>query len=142
MPLRSLKKVDKPVYIQDIIIQQKAKPPDLVVGEFNFSSTKPGTESRLLAHIEELITDAANVHLANNAKSTITRLLTHEFSFYTKEPLTLDEFNKVLKHIEKLSMQYENLHLVLSSFAVLNVDNKVVNTTLHVQCGKKPHKSN
>jgi hypothetical protein len=70
----------------------------------------------------------------------IVRLSTNEFFFYTKEPLTLKEFeelqNKIASEAEK---RPSGVQLILGSFAVKTVDNKVMNVVPHITCGQPPN---
>ncbi|MBI2785166.1 MAG: hypothetical protein HYX60_02190 [Legionella longbeachae] len=69
----------------------------------------------------------------------ITRLSTNEFFFYTKEPLTLEEFTKLQNELsDKAKTLPCGIHLILSSFAVKTLNNEVMNVTPHITCGKKP----
>jgi len=69
----------------------------------------------------------------------ITRLVTNEFMFYTKVPLSMEEFGKFQQKLYDLAAaQPENLHLVLGSFAVRTPDNKVMNVVPHIECGSSP----
>lgn len=69
----------------------------------------------------------------------ITRLSTHEFSLYTKDPLNGAEFSSLIDAVYQIAKrQHSNVHLLLSSFAVLTNDNKILNVSLYVQCGSDP----
>ncbi|MDI1351292.1 MAG: hypothetical protein PSV35_00750 [bacterium] len=104
-------------------------------------------ESRLFADIKNLMIQAHQTHSQNNKQADtqiedpdfITRLSTNEFFFYTREPLTINEFenlqNKLAAEAETLS---PGVHLVLGSFAVLNSNNQVMSVTPHLTCGPNP----
>ena len=141
--------INTPIFIQDIIargIPTCTKPP---VGEFgNLSADEKTQTSRLYLIIKNLIEDAAFEHkkmncngntLRSNKENNITRLITNEFSFYTKTPLSIAEFNQLQQKILLLAKQQpKNLHLVLSSFAVRTPDNKIMNVVAQIECGQSP----
>lgn len=103
------------------------------------NETETDLINRILLHIEKLINYANDCHKDQYDNSNITRLLTNEFYFYTKTPLSLDNFKKLLQNIKGLASKCEeNLHLVLGSFAVLTPDNKLMNVVPFVMCGKDP----
>lgn len=73
-----------------------------------------------------------------NCRNKITRLLTHEFSFYTEQPLTLVEFEQLIEEIDKIAQQLRpNVHLLLSSFAI-QLEEGVLNNTIYLQGGAQP----
>lgn len=123
---------------------------DQTVDEKNAEKFAATEQKRLYDSIENLINDAATQHkqqycnkngsLLNENSNKITRLVTNEFFFYTYRPLTIKEFENLQQKINTLaSKQPENLHLVLSSFAVLTSDEKkTMNVVVHIECGKKP----
>lgn len=72
-------------------------------------------------------------------KDYITRLSTNEFFFYTKEPLTLQEFERVQNKIaEKARALSPGVQLILGSFAVQSMGS-VMNVTPHITCGAAPN---
>ncbi len=103
--------------------------------------------SRLESSIHQLMDDADKVYQTNCYKpgtnevnpDYITRLSTNEFFFYTKEPLTLEEFEKIQNKIaDKAKTLSSGVSLIFGSFAVKTEDNKVMNVTPHITCGKAP----
>lgn len=103
---------------------------------------------RLDLSITELMDEAENIYQTNsNTAGTtdrdpdyITRLSTNEFFFYTKEPLTLKEFEDLQSTIaDKAKTLSSGVQLILGSFAVKTEDNKVMNVTPHVSCGETPN---
>lgn len=111
------------------------------------SKERTQMEERLFNQINDLINEANTTHLANCKlpdsdrvdPDYITRLSTHEFFFYTQEPLTLKEFERLQDKIaDKCATLSFGIHLVLSSFAVKNADNQVMNVTPHITCGPSP----
>lgn len=69
----------------------------------------------------------------------VTRILLHEFFFYTSEPFSYENFLLLIEDIHKIAKrQLDNVHLVLSSFAVKTPDNKLLNMVLYVECGLEP----
>ncbi|MBL7479429.1 hypothetical protein [Legionella bononiensis] len=148
----------KKLVIQDkaVIARMSGKNP---VGEARKATdpipTAPMTDNerkdmaeRLELSLYELMDDAENTYQANChfPETTdvdpdyITRLSTNEFFFYTKEPLTLEEFealqNKIATKAKTLS---PGVQLILGSFAVKTEDDKVMNVTPHITCGKSPN---
>lgn len=102
---------------------------------------------RLEHSISELMDDAENSHQVNSHitgttdpdPEYITRLSTNEFFFYTKEPLSLKEFEELQNKIaEKAKTLSPGVQLILGSFAVKTDDNKVMNVTPHISCGTLP----
>ena len=103
--------------------------------------------SRLESSIHQLMDDAKKVYQTNCYKpgtdevnpDYITRLSTNEFFFYTKEPLTLEEFEKLQNKIaDKAKTLPSGVSFIFGSFAVKTEDNKVMNVTPHITCGKAP----
>lgn len=69
----------------------------------------------------------------------ITRLITPEYSLYTRNPLSLKDYTSLISTIEEIaSLLHENVHLVLSSFAVRTEQNDLLNITLYIECGEEP----
>lgn len=98
---------------------------------------------RLEKSIFTLMDEAKNAHEANNLKYNdpdhITRMSTNEFFFYTKEPLTLKEFEELQNKIaEKAKTMPEGVQLILGSFGVKTDDGKVMNVVPHISCGNPP----
>ena len=61
----------------------------------------------------------------------ITRLSLPEFSLYTKEPLSLADYEKLVRAVEEMAKrQQPNVHLLLSTMAVRTADNHVLNMSL------------
>lgn len=113
--------------------------------EFKYSDAE-----RLLDHVQMLASIANLYHqkyyceektkgiftIKNDCRYKVTRILLPEFSLYTKKPLTLPEFKEFVAAVVAMAeKQHANVHLVLSSIAVLSEDNEVINTALYVQCG-------
>ncbi len=103
--------------------------------------------SRLEKSISTLMDDAERTYQKNCHKpgttdvdpDYITRLSTNEFFFYTKEPLTLNEFEKIQNKITtKAQALSPGVQLILGSFAVKTDAGKVMNVTPHITCGKQP----
>ncbi len=97
---------------------------------------------RLGSCIMNLMDIACSEHLTQtslhvNAQEVITRLSTNEFFFYTKEPLNLNEFEKLQEIlIEKAEGMPAGIHLILGSFAI-NIQGKgLINVTPFIVCGK------
>jgi len=74
--------------------------------------------------------------IKNDCKNKITRLLTNEFSLHTVKPLTLNELSKLLSSIKMIAKSLlPNVHLVLSSLAVVTNDHRLLNMVVYVECG-------
>lgn len=70
-------------------------------------------------------------------KDYIVRLSTHEFFFYTQEPLTLTEFERLCRKIAWYAeTSHAGIHLVLGSFAVVTAENRVMNVTPYIMLGE------
>jgi len=148
--------------IQDIVIASKLnKEGKTATGEFGHPENHGGKPAdpnekpeavieRLSNAIIDLANDAAAQHrasfcqngtntLRDDAKNRMTRMTTNEFFFYTQKPLTIEQFQALMKDVgEMAASQPENLHLVLGSFAVRTPDNKVMNVVPHIECGPTP----
>jgi hypothetical protein len=67
----------------------------------------------------------------------VTRISTAEFSFYTLEPLTLNEFEELQNRVVVRAKQMDRgIHIVLGSFAVVTEDQQVMNVVPHITCGE------
>ncbi|OGV25707.1 MAG: hypothetical protein A3F18_01370 [Legionellales bacterium RIFCSPHIGHO2_12_FULL_37_14] len=134
------------IKIQDMILYESANEDFLNV---------PNTLTRKsLPHfINELFLMLSEQHLANNyqkdsmgeyvikenRENYVTRLLMPEFTLYTKDPLTLDEFHDLVKNIEKMAKTLKpNAHLLLSTLAVVDANGKLLDTAIYVEGGKSP----
>ena len=94
-------------------------------------------EARLYEGISSLMDEAKHVHLKHSRmKHDVTRLMTHEFFFYTQQPLTLAEFESLQNKINaKIKQLPDGIQFILGSFAVMSPDNKVMNVTPHITSG-------
>lgn len=153
---RQHEKADKPIIIRDLVAHAYGSMGSYGESDnthLNFNKQRPFV--RLKDHLAFLfklakaqhemdITTEEKLHKAE----LITRLSTAEFSLYTKMPLDQIWFDDLLRFIEKQARQLpENVHLLLSSFSLLLVDNKLSNVTLYVEGGFEPvihliHKGN
>ena len=95
---------------------------------------------RLENSIFTLMDEAKVAHQDNNLNPDhITRLSTNEFFFYTKEPLTIKEFEELQNKIaERAKTMPEGVQLILGSFAVKTDQDMVMNVTPHISCGNQP----
>lgn len=99
--------------------------------------------NRLEESIYILMNEAKATYTANNSRHNdlehITRLSTNEFFFYTKEPLTLKEFEALQNKIaEQAKTMPAGVQLILGSFAVKTDEGRVMNVTPHITCGEPP----
>jgi hypothetical protein len=144
---------NEPVTITDLVIYSKNA--DYSYGESRSHSNGyqiVPVVSRLIDQIQ-FLADLARLHhqkqycdlengnykIKNQYLNHITRLSLSEFSLYTSKPLTLQEFVLIFEQIQTIaSACEENIHLLLSSFAVINETNEILNLSLYVQGGKEP----
>lgn len=169
--LAAKKPVSQSIEIQDIIVttldalQADVKYKSITyVGEFGNPKADEKTQiPRLFDSIKSLMDRASYTHkqkhcvkgnqLKEESQNKITRVVTNEFLFYTKTPLSIAEFEKLQEKILTYAKKHpENLHLVLSSFAVKTPDEtminsegyeivipgKVMNVAAYVECGDDP----
>lgn len=140
------------INIRDIAVIAPCKKdgarPVAPTGEFNkHKEYAPMSADERIAMVERLydsmsilMDEAKNVHLKHSKmKHDVTRLITHEFFFYTQQPLTLQEFeslqNKIGNKIEQLPA---GIQFILGSFAVMSPGDKVMNVTPHIASGTQP----
>jgi hypothetical protein len=151
---RELESVNQTIYFRDLVFRVTEGYGEANWHECSYKYHQP-TEIRLIHHIQSIFKFAQEDHRANNCeqlsnstfitkedkKNHITRLTTHEFSLYTKVPLTLIEYGKLIEDIQKMAETLEpNIHILLSSFAVLYQNNpeKILNVSVYVQGGSQP----
>lgn len=144
---KALKQFNQNIYITDLIVRS----PFASFGESS-SHAKHQVSStlRLQTQIATLFALANEHHremycekdslgfyqLKKEKKNHVTRLSTHEFSFYTKTPLTLNEFQLLLSDIEKMADTLTpNVYILLSSFAVHNNAGTLFNMSLFIEGG-------
>lgn len=142
------------IYFRDLIIKIQDGYGEADWQPFSFNNKQP-IETRLRAHIFSLLTFAQEDHRANycekisdesyaiksGKENHITRLTTHEFSLYTKTPLSLDAYRELLADIENKAKKLEpNIHILLSSFAVIldEQSKTIMNVSIYIKSGKTP----
>ena len=146
----ALEQLNQNVTITDLVVRTPFDP----YGETSpyDNKQKQPTIKRILAHIATLFAFANEYHGAINCtrvadsyqleedkKNSITRLSTHEFSFYSKQALTITEFQLILGDIEKMASRLTpNVHILLSSFAVNTRDSKLLNMSIFIEGGNPP----
>jgi hypothetical protein len=146
----ALEQLNQNVAITDLVVRTPFAP----YGEAVPSSNTPEQPSilRLQAYIETLLAFANEYHgaincdlgsaryqLKKNKRNNITRLSTHEFSFYTAQPLTLAEFQLILSNIETMAGKLTpNVHALLSSFAVKSHDGTLLNMSVFIEGDNPP----
>ncbi len=146
-----LEQMNQKAYITDLVVRS----PFEAFGEANAQpgKYKQTQEKRLKAYIASLLTFANEYHhalncqadsdgfyqLKENRKNHITRLTTHEFFFYTKKPLSLEQFHAISQAIEKMAMKLTpNVHILLSSFAVQDNNGTLFNMSFFIEGGENP----
>lgn len=138
------------IHIQDYIVRSDSEKHN-PIGECNQIDADESTQStRLYQFISTLIENVSQTHQKNHCIGTdlaikkgsenhLSRLITNEFMFYTKKRLESDDFTLLLDKILDLAKkQPENLHLILSSFAVKALNTKTMNVVIFITCGKNP----
>lgn len=145
--------MNEDIHIRDIFVY--AKSINQIFGEYDQRKTKDEYDhvmERLFDHIELLANIANTYHqeyycqLSEDGKSyvlrpqcrnKITRLALSEFSLFAHRPLTLKEFSSLAEAVHKMAASlHPNVHLQLSTMAVITEDNTILNMSLHVQCGE------
>ena len=145
---------NKQIYIRDIFVSAAIS--SVSHGEFHMQKKQPSAKSwfeRLIDHVEILANIANEHHIHDYCKQKadnsyfvssqhlnhITRLSLHEFSLYSKEPLTLAQYEQFVSKVAAFSEKLQpNVHLLLSSMAVVVTQDCAVNMSLYVQCGAQP----
>lgn len=148
-----LAKMNEDIHILDLFVY--AQSINQIYGEYNQRKTKDEYDhvvERLFDHIE-LLANIANIYhqqyycqlsadgesyvLRPQCRNKITRLALSEFSLFAHRPLTLKEFSALAEAVHKMAANlHPNVHLLLSTMAVITEDNTILNMSLHVQCGK------
>lgn len=95
----------------------------------------PGRVDRILDQIKLLGELAKNAKTKEDPQQLLTRVVTDEFSFYTKNtPLTIDEYKNLINKVsESLKNLPPNIVLIISSMPVLWPDGTLRNAVLHIQ---------
>ena len=132
--------------IHDIIFITKETDYELKpIGEANSLKSTEGTLHRLFTTIRNLMDEAQKTynkhayHLDTKQLNLnyITRLSTNEFFFYTLEPLSLADFERLQNDIAaKAKTMSSGVQLILGSFAVVTDEGRVMNVTPHIICGE------
>lgn len=142
-----------PLIIRDLLVCPQKQSSSYSYGESSIQDPNKSTKQGLLDHIHSLINitrlyheqaygeymeEEKKYHIKPEYDNTITRLSLYEFSLYGKEPLDLDTFANLVEQIHVLAQQlYDNVHLLLSSFSVLDRNKKLLNVAVYIQGGKK-----
>lgn len=155
--MRKLAQINADVHVRDLILTT-IRPGHGEVGTSpsnnrGYDMYLKATYDRLLAHIKTIFSFANEEHRGQNCVALgqgkfqikpdkvnyVTRLCMHEFSLYTHEPLSIEEYTHLCVTIEKMAEQLEpNVHILLSSFAIKNNSGKLFNTVLFVEGGQPP----
>lgn len=152
-----LNQMNQSVTIRDIVVCQMKSTAYTNNNQGEFNYTSPYNDEinyliRIRDTIELIAVIAEEIHKKENFTTDgkikaeninhITRLSLHEFALYTKDnPLTRDDFKQLLDWIQKIIQRLpENLHLVISSFAVIDIDNshEFSNNVVYAIGGKDP----
>jgi hypothetical protein len=143
-------KTDAPILVRELIVKQETSGR---YGEAREKEPRPNSVERLIAHIQDLANIANAYHQQSYCETTgdghyslkaihsnsITRISLQEFSLYTKTPLSLAEFEKIIEAIRMIaSRMHNNVHLLLSSFNLVTKDGTILNLTLYVECNQEP----
>lgn len=143
-------KENAPITVRDLVVTPvKSSYRYGEVGD-HLNNYQEDTVVRLLDHIENMVmvanlyhrktnyqTDDSGFQLKEGHSNHITRLSTYEFSLYSKEPLNEDDFLNLIASIEAIAATFhDNVHLLLSSVALIDKKGKLFNTALYVECGK------
>lgn len=130
------------VPVQNVSLPSMPSPASYTIAPF-----RPDPLLRIETSIIRLMDTAHDVYQRNchTAESQvfdpdyITRLSTNEFLFYTTDPLSLAEFEKLQNRLVAKAKTLPNgIHLILGSFAVLTPNNTVMNVTAYLRCGPTP----
>lgn len=145
---KTLETLNQDIFITDLVLRAPFEP----FGEADFHTNryKNPQECRIRTYIAALfdftneyhhtnyceMDSGGNYKLKKDKENHVTRLTTHEFSFYTKYPLTLNEFQMLIQDIENMANNLTpNVHVLLSSFAVRNHDGILINMSVFVEGG-------
>ncbi len=157
-PLKS--KLDKnshsSIKSRDVMVLQANEGGLRFSGEIHEMSEEPTKYilERMIQHIKNMAEIAIKHHIADNfkmvdnqavmrpeAENNITRLIFTEFSFYPsteRGPLTELEFKELMEQLVEFAKTLPpNLHLVLSSFPVVEAKGNVHNVASYIQCNGK-----
>lgn len=149
---KKISKINQEVHIRDLVVRS-VKP--YVYGEAKKHTNTyiQSSEIRIRAQINTLFILANEDHIARNyekgsrsnlrlksdKENHITRLSTHEFSFFTEKPLTIQEYQCLYEDILVMAEKIEpNVHVLLSSFAIKDTEGKLINMSLFIEGGKPP----
>lgn len=117
---------------------------DNLVSSLSTDNDYPHSEDPLdvLNMLDKLKQDGIIAAMKPDCRNNITCISTNEFFFYPNKergPLSQEGFNKIVLELEKLASTLPpNLHLLLSSFAVVNANKTVNNIALYITCGDNP----
>lgn len=148
---RQREKINQDIYIRDIFVYPYCESSNSGEAYFDEYESRP-LDNRLIDHIH-LLAECANVYhkkyycyeneagvsvIKPDCLNKITRISLHEFSLYTKHPLSLDDFNHLIEAVHEIAKkQQSNVHLLLSSMAVIiPEDKKILNISMYVECGE------
>lgn len=150
--LRALEIINQNVFVRDLVVSTAY--PNCYGESRCYTKFRTGsTKIRLMAHIAMLFALANEDHRANNCERNadgtynilegkenhITRLSMPEFSLYSQTPMTMAEYTNLYNDINNSEFMLDpNVHVLLSSFAVINSQGKLLNMSLFVEGGQPP----
>lgn len=145
-----LELINQPITIRDMVL---TTPKEKSFGESSRHTNIYGAppKQRLRDHVRFLFNMANTDHRRNNCETddngnillqegkenNITRLMMNEFSLYTEVPLKTSDFEALLEDIVQMPLD-PNVHVLLSSFALRDENNKIVNMALYIEGGDPP----
>lgn len=142
----SLVNISRPITIQDVIITHSVLSNDCSL-QYDPIEVESEQFSQLVEHVRLIINTARETHVKHfeemgksihESNNHITRVITDEFSFYSRAPLTIDSYIKLIEQIRDISSTLPvNIHLVLATFPVVDVDNRLHNIAVFVTTGEK-----
>ncbi|CAL7963914.1 hypothetical protein GAMM_60099 [Gammaproteobacteria bacterium] len=147
-----LDKINQQVSVRDLVVRTEY-PHCYGESEKHTNSYHYPENERIIDYIQLLFSIANEDHKANyyvqdtngefqlqdDKKNCITRLTMNEFSLYTKKPLSANEFNNILSKISMLACNLrQNVHVLLSSFAVRAENERILNICVFIEGGNIP----
>lgn len=150
--LRSQEQLNQPIHVRDLVVRPTGSE---TYGESWQDEVRADDRTRLVSHIVMLMKLVNADHQARNCRlvireedssphyelkpdkrNHITRLVTPEFSLYTKTPLTMVEFRQLSVVLENEALLLlPNTVMILGSLSVLSDDGELINMSLFIAGG-------